>query len=46
MGLNGEKLQIFTESGAKKVKWVPGVKDSAVTWYKVKIVFGRLDKHC
>ncbi|KAK4424055.1 Beta-galactosidase 13 [Sesamum alatum] len=35
VGVNGEKIQVYTEAGAKKVQWVPfaGVP-SPVTWYK------------
>ncbi|GAB4853176.1 hypothetical protein Ancab_017363 [Ancistrocladus abbreviatus] len=36
IGLDGEKLKLFTEEGAKKVKWVPSNKGigPALTWYK------------
>ncbi|XP_009605185.1 beta-galactosidase 13 [Nicotiana tabacum] len=36
VGVFGEKEQLFTEEGAKKVKWTPvnGPTKGAVTWYK------------
>lgn len=35
-GLNGEKLQVFTEQGAQKVQWTKATgKGRALTWYKV-----------
>ncbi|GAB4838514.1 hypothetical protein Ancab_028060 [Ancistrocladus abbreviatus] len=36
IGLEGEKLELFTEEGAKKVKWVPANKGigPGITWYK------------
>ncbi|KAL3613950.1 hypothetical protein CASFOL_042024 [Castilleja foliolosa] len=35
VGVEGEKLQLYTEEGAKKVKWVPANKmPSPITWYK------------
>ncbi|KAH6767256.1 glycosyl hydrolase family 35 protein [Perilla frutescens var. hirtella] len=35
VGLNGEKLQLFTEEGSKKVKWTPLDSNlGALTWYK------------
>lgn len=34
----GEKEQLFTDEGAKKVKWTPitGPPPGHVTWYKVR----------
>ncbi|XP_060176196.1 beta-galactosidase 13-like [Lycium barbarum] len=36
VGVFGEKQELFTEEGAKKVKWTPltGPPQGAVTWYK------------
>ncbi|XP_047960963.1 beta-galactosidase 13-like [Salvia hispanica] len=35
VGLNGEKMQLFTEEGAKQVKWAPlDANLSSLTWYK------------
>ncbi|KAG8364406.1 hypothetical protein BUALT_Bualt19G0125500 [Buddleja alternifolia] len=35
VGVNGEKMQLYTEGGSKKVKWVPYNKaPGPVTWYK------------
>ncbi|XP_009631007.1 beta-galactosidase 13-like [Nicotiana tomentosiformis] len=36
VGIYGEKKQIFTEEGAKKVKWTPvsGPPPGPITWYK------------
>uniref|UniRef100_M1A6P4 Beta-galactosidase n=1 Tax=Solanum tuberosum TaxID=4113 RepID=M1A6P4_SOLTU len=36
VGVSGEKEQVFTEEGAKKVKWTPvtGTPPGPVTWYK------------
>ncbi|GFP89048.1 beta-galactosidase 14 [Phtheirospermum japonicum] len=35
VGVEGEKLQLYTEEGSKKVKWVPGnATPSPITWYK------------
>ncbi|PIN10486.1 Beta-galactosidase [Handroanthus impetiginosus] len=35
VGVNGEKIQLYTEEGSKKVRWAPfnGTK-TPVTWYK------------
>ncbi|KAM5550059.1 beta-galactosidase 13 [Rosa sericea] len=34
-GLNGEKLEVYTEKGAQKVKWTKATgKGRALTWYK------------
>ncbi|KAL8540083.1 hypothetical protein ACS0TY_001608 [Phlomoides rotata] len=35
VGVNGEKMQLFTEEGSKRVKWAPLDKNlGPVTWYK------------
>ncbi|GMH16362.1 hypothetical protein Nepgr_018203 [Nepenthes gracilis] len=36
VGLDGEHLELFTEEGAKKAKWIPANKGQGppVTWYK------------
>lgn len=35
VGLEGERLLIFTEKGAKKVKWSSAQASQPLTWYKV-----------
>lgn len=36
VGLSGEKMELYTEQGSKKVKWAP-LDDNLghLTWYKV-----------
>lgn len=35
VGLEGEKLRIFSEEGVKKVKWSSAMGTQPITWYKV-----------
>lgn len=38
VGVNGEKMQLFTEEGSKRAKWAPlDTNLGPVTWYKVII---------
>lgn len=34
-GLEGEKKEVYTEQGSKKVKWVKNGERKPLTWYKV-----------
>eukprot|EP00928_Gymnodinium_smaydae_P016376 TRINITY_DN16131_c0_g1_i1.p1 TRINITY_DN16131_c0_g1~~TRINITY_DN16131_c0_g1_i1.p1 ORF type:complete len:665 (+),score=-23.34 TRINITY_DN16131_c0_g1_i1:133-2127(+) len=42
IGLKGEHLQLYSDTGANQVKWISGInppKQAALTWYKVIGVF-------
>ncbi|KAJ0844552.1 putative beta-galactosidase [Helianthus annuus] len=37
VGVEGESLQLFTEEGSTKVKWVPATRPGTpITWYKTR----------
>lgn len=38
-GLEGEKKEVYTEEGSKKVKWEKDGERKPLTWYKVNILY-------